>query len=522
MKGAPALLLRVALLFAVWEICGDLRLIADGALPSPSAILLQWWQDRDVYPRHIAATVWPAFIGFVLGNAIAIAAALAFVLAPALERLMRGFNIAVFAIPPIAISPVLVITLPGIWPQITLAAISVYFPTMVMTLLGLKDVDPRPMAVIRSYGGGNFAVLRWLRLRACLPGMLGGLRVAAPAAILGAILAEFGSGSRWGLGSFLLGSLGRGNPARIWGIGLTATAMAALAYALCALLARRYTASAGSVTIAAGVAIETPRHTGWHRLEDFALSCGALAIPFVIWWAVLAGFGVSPVIARGPLAVWTYLTSGPDAAEARSAILQALGQSLPWAGIGLVIALVVALGLAVLGVVWRGVTAALMPVSLVLQTMPLVALTPIVVLVFGRGIATTLVVTVAVTFFPAFITIAQGLSQVPKPALDLLDVYGATRMQKLRFVSLPGSLPHVCAAARLVAPAALLGVMIAEWLATGYGLGNLLNEARGELDYGMIWAVAFVAIAVSVGFYQLVRLIETRVLRRFQPASGAT
>ena len=243
-------------------------------------------------------------------------------------------------------------------------------------------------------------------------------------------------------------------------------------------------------------------------------------MPFIIWWAVLAAFGVSPVIARSPLAVWTYLFHGPDAAEARSAILQALGQSLPWAGIGLVIALSVALALAVLGVVWRGVTAALMPVSLILQTMPLVALTPIVVLIFGRGIATTLVVTVAVTFFPAFITIAQGLSQVPKPALDLLDVYGATRMQKLRFVSLPGSLPHICAAARLVAPAALLGVMIAEWLATGYGLGNLLNEARGELDYGMIWAVAFVAVAVSVGFYQLVRLIETRVLGRYQPAAG--
>jgi len=521
MKGAPTLLVKVVLLFVVWEICGDLRLIADGALPSPTAILLQWWQDRDVYPRHIAATVWPACIGFLLGNAIAIAGALAFVLAPALERLMRGFNIAVFAIPPIAIGPVLIITLPGIWPQITLAAISVYFPTMVMTLLGLKDVDPRPIAVIRSYGGGNLAVLRWLRLRACLPGMLGGLRVAAPAAILGAILAEFGSGARWGLGSFLLGSLGRGNPARIWGIGLTATAMAALAYALCALLARRYTTSARATTIAAGTALETPRHAGWHRLADLALSLGAIAIPFVIWWAILAGFRVSPVIARSPLAVWTYLADGPGAAEARSTILQALGQSLPWAGIGLVIALFVALGLAILGVLWRGVTAALMPVSLILQTMPLVALTPIVVLVFGRGIATTLVVTVAVTFFPAFITIAQGLSQVPKPALDLLDVYGATRMQKLRFVSLPGSLPHVCAAARLVAPAALLGVMIAEWLATGYGLGNLLNEARGELDYGMIWAVAFVAIAVSVGFYQLVRLIETRVLSRFQPASGA-
>jgi ABC-type nitrate/sulfonate/bicarbonate transport system permease component len=521
MKRHGMLLFQIALVLLIWEICGDFKWVADGALPSPSAIILQWWEDRAIYPPHIAATVEPAFIGFVLGDLIAILAAIAFVLVPAAERLMRGFNIAVFAIPPIAIGPVLVITLPGVWPQITLAAISVYFPTMVMTLLGLRDVDPRPMAVIRSYGGGDLALLRWLRLRSCLPGMLGGLRVAAPAAILGAILAEFGSGSRWGLGSFLLGSLGRGDPARIWGIGLTATAMAALAYALCALLAGRFTASSSSVTIAAGVADDTAPQGGWRRLGNGVLTLAAFAMPFLIWWGVLALSGVSPVIARTPLGVWNYLANGPDAADARAVVLQALGQSLPWAGIGLLISLAVALGLAIMGILWRGLTAALMPVSLVLQTMPLVALTPIVVLICGRGIATTLVVTVAVTFFPAFITIAQGLSQVPKPALDLLDVYGASRLQKLRYVSLPGSVTHLCAAARLVAPGALLGVMIAEWLATGYGLGNLLNEARGELDYGMIWAVAFVTIAVSVGFYQLVRLIETRLLRRFQPATGA-
>ena len=522
MRGTTQRLVTVAVLFLLWELVGDLRWIADGALPSPSAILWQWWADREVYPPHIAATIGPACIGFLIGNGIAIAAAVAFVLAPTVERLMRGFNIAVFAIPPIAVGPVLVITLPGIWPQITLAAISVYFPTVVMTLLGLKDIDPRPVAVIRSYGGGKLAVLRWLRLRACLPALLGGLRVAAPAAILGSILAEFGGGARWGLGSFLLGSLGRGNPPRIWGIGLTATAMAALAYAVCALLARRYTAGAASVTMAASAALDAPpRHRGWHRVADAALTLGAFALPFVIWWAILAVSGVSPVIARTPLGVWHYLATDAGAAEARMTIWLALGQSLPWAGIGLLIALSVALGLAVLGVAWRGVTAALMPAALILQTMPLVALTPIVVLLFGRGIATTLVVTVAVTFFPAFITLAQGLSQVPRPALDLLDVYGASRWQKLRFISLPSALPHVCAAARLVAPAALLGVMIAEWLATGYGLGNLLNEARGELDYGMIWAVAFVAVSVSVLFYQCVQLVETRVLARFQPGPGA-
>jgi ABC-type nitrate/sulfonate/bicarbonate transport system permease component len=513
--------LRLVILFTVWEVVGDSHLIAQGALPSPSAIVAQWWQDRAVYPPHIWATLEPAMIGFIIGNLIAAAAAFVFVLLPAAERLMRGFNIALFGIPPIALSPVLVITLPGEWPQIVLASVGVYFPTMVMTLLGLRDIDPRPIDVVRSYGGSEVAVLRWLRLRSCLPGLLSGLRVAAPAAILGAILAEFGSGARWGLGSFLLGSLGRGNPARIWGIGLTATLMAALAYGLCALLGRRYAASMTAVTIAGGRIDGRAPAGGSARLVQWLLTACALAMPFLIWWGILRGFGVSPVIARTPLGVWEYLTGAPDAADSRAAIWQALGQSLPLAGIGLLIALGVALSLAVVGMMWRHLTAVLMPAALILQTMPLVALTPMIVLLFGRGITTTLVVTVAVTFFPAFIIIAQGLDQVPKPSLDLLSVYGASRVQKLLMVSLPMSLPHLCAAARLVAPAALLGVMMAEWLATGYGLGNLLNAARGELDYGMIWAVAFVAVAVSVGFYQLVRSIEERLLRRYGAVSGA-
>jgi ABC-type nitrate/sulfonate/bicarbonate transport system permease component len=514
-------LLRFLILLSVWEVLGRWHLVAQGALPAPSAILLQWWQDRAVYAPHIWATLEPALIGFLLGDAIAALAALAFVLLPTFEGLMRGCNVAVFGIPPIALSPVLVITLPGQWPQIVLAAVGVYFPTMVLTLLGLRDIDARPIDVIRSYGGGDLAVLRFLRLRSCLPGFLSGLRVAAPAAILGSILAEFGSGARWGLGSFLLGSLGRGNPARIWGIGLTATAMAALAYGACATLSRLASASTAAVTIAGG-RIETRVTSGRSRMLRVLLAFGAFLAPFVLWWAILKGFGVSPVIAKTPLGVWDYLVNAPDAADAREAIAQALRESLPPAGIGLSVALSVALGLAVMGLIWRSLTALLMPAALILQTMPLVALTPMIVLLFGRGLVATLVVTVLVTFFPAFITIAQGLGKVPQASLDLLDVYGAGRLQKLRLVSLPMSLPYLCAAARLVAPASLLGVMIAEWLATGYGLGNLLNTARGELDYGMIWAVAFVAVALSVGFYQLVKLIEDGVLRRYGAASDGS
>jgi len=153
-------------------------------------------------------------------------------------------------------------------------------------------------------------------------------------------------------------------------------------------------------------------------------------------------------------------------------------------------------------------------VALVTQTMPLVALTPLLVLLLGRGTAVTLWITISVTFFPAYVMIAQGIAQVPRAALELPRAYGATGWVELRLVALPASIPWLFAAVRLTAPRALLGVMIAEWLATGRGLGNLLNQSRGYLDFGMIWTVAVVSVVISVGFYLLASWLETLVLRR--------
>lgn len=96
-------------------------------------------------------------------------------------------------------------------PRITLAALGVYFVTMSATVIGLSQHDSRAADLVRAYGGGKWQVLWRVQLRGALPAILSGFRIAAPAAVLGAILAEFGGGGRWGLGTYLLGSLGRGN-----------------------------------------------------------------------------------------------------------------------------------------------------------------------------------------------------------------------------------------------------------------------------------------------------------------------
>ncbi|MDR3473164.1 MAG: ABC transporter permease subunit [Devosia sp.] len=503
--------LRNALiLLAIWEIAGRLQLVASGALPAPSAVLARLWVDRADYPDHILATLQGALGGFVIGNVIAVAAGICFALFPVVARLARGVNVAIFALPAIAISPILVLTLSGMAPRYALAAIGCYFTTMTATVVGLTEVDARSVDVIRAYGGGRWKTLWLVQLRSAWPAILSGLRIAAPNAVLGSILAEFGGGGRYGLGTYLLGSLGRGEPDRLWGIGLVATLIAGLAYGLFALIARAVTSGTLAVTIPTGLPRgHDRRHSRW---TGAALTAVSLALPFALWWMLLAVLHVPSLIAKTPPDLFSYLFLSPMAAIAQQRLVGALAQTLPFTVAGMVAGLGFAFLLALSTQVYPAVVRAFMPVALVTQTMPLVALTPLLVLMLGRGPGVILWITISVTFFPAFVTMAQGLLLVPPAALDLPRAYGASISKQLRLVSIPASLPYLFAAARLTVPRALLGVMIAEWLATGTGLGNLLNQSRGYMDYGMIWTVAVTSVVISVILYQAVAAIERAVL----------
>ena len=307
----------------------------------------------------------------------------------------------------------------------------------------------------------------------------------------------------------------------MWGIGLAATAISALAYFSVDALARRFAANTQSATTQTGQSGPAPAQPWPQRV---AIALAAALLPFLFWWGcvqLFLGLGVSEVVLRGPLDVFAHLFAHENAAESMQRLLQALAQTLPYTLAGMGAGLAFAAALAVAGTVWRGLGQTLLPLSLVSQSMPLVALTPLVVLVFGRGASTILVITVSVTFFPAFVTIAQGLALVPSTVLDVVRAYGGGRWRQMRLIALPWALPYLCAAARLAAPRAFLGVMIAEWLATGTGIGNLLNESRGMMDFGMIWSVAVVAVLIAVALHAAVSAIERAVLRRYAMAAPA-
>jgi ABC-type nitrate/sulfonate/bicarbonate transport system permease component len=509
-----AVTMTVIVTLAAWEVVGRLQLIADGAFPPLSAVGMSLWTDRADYPAHLLATLRVAGIGFAVGNLIAVILAVCFALVPMLERLSRVLLVTLFCLPIVVVAPILGVAYEGDTPKVILAAMSVFFPTTVATLVGLRGAPPGALAVVRSCGGGRLRRLRLVQLRAGLPGFLAGLQVAAPGAMLGAILGEFLGGEK-GLGVYLLGSLGRADPARLWAIGLVATAVCAAGYGLFALLRRSL---AG---VDQEISVISPDMLGGlatgslvRRLWPAAAGVGVVVLG---WYLFLWSTGLPRPLVDSPVDVFTGLVTDPTAGQARRRLLSGLAESLPLAVAGVAAGLLVALALAVGLSLLPSVASSVMPFAFVSQTMPLVALTPLIALVFGRGALTIVMVTISVTFFPSFVTIAQGIAQTPRTALDVLRSVDADRWTVLRMVTVPHAVPSLFASARLAVPRALLGVVLAEQLVTGTGLGGLLGQSRGYLDYRMMWAIAVVVAVISVLAYAAVQRAETALLRHWSP-----
>jgi ABC-type nitrate/sulfonate/bicarbonate transport system permease component len=261
--------------------------------------------------------------------------------------------------------------------------------------------------------------------------------------------------------------------------------------------------------------LDLPRSTGidrrglWVRLGR-GLGSAALSIVMVVvvWKLFLVVFDVDPFVGRTPSDVWAHLVTAPDAAAHREELVRALLVTWRDALLGLVAGTLVALVGAVCFDRWRPVGRAVMPLAIGLQSVPLVALTPLIALVFGRGLATTTVIAGLVTFFPTLVIVNLALGAVPRPTSDLLRAYGASRSATLRLAQIPGALPALLASFRITMPLALVGALLAEWLVTGEGLGFLMLRSTVTFQYDQLWAAAWLVTACSIVLYSIVAAVE--------------
>lgn len=243
----------------------------------------------------------------------------------------------------------------------------------------------------------------------------------------------------------------------------------------------------------------------------------ALAVVLALWTFALWAFQVTPYIGKGPFDVFEYLFLVDNAAEHRALVSDALGQTLYNAGIGFSFGLLFALTIAILFTLSRSIEQALMPIAMLLRSVPLIAMAPILILIFGRGQTTVAVMGAIVVLFPALVNIVFGLRSASQSMLDVASVYGANRIAALRYVAFPSSLPSFFAAVKISVPGAITGALLVEWLATGQGIGYAIISAIGRAKTSEVWAYVVVITLVSILLYNLVGLIESYVLKRFSP-----
>jgi NitT/TauT family transport system permease protein len=184
--------------------------------------------------------------------------------------------------------------------------------------------------------------------------------------------------------------------------------------------------------------------------------------------------------------------------------------------IGFVLGSLLGLGLATAFVHSRLAERAFVPYVIASQTIPIIALAPLIVFALGQGVMSVVVIATYLTFFPVTIAMLRGLRSFDPRALELMRSYGASKTGIYTKLRLPASMPYFFTALKIAATASIVGAIIAE--DTGgisEGLGRVITTFNQYYSTGpeKLWAAIFVAGVLGIAFFVVIRVAEIIVLR---------
>ena len=196
----------------------------------PVAIIGYIDAHQTLLGRALAATFSSAAWGFLWGNLAAVCMAILVILVPKSQRIMSALALVLFCLPLVATGPILrVLYGPGDGPQITLAALAVYYTTYLALLVGLRSIPQSWSDLNRIYGQGAISELIHIRAMASIPYLIAGLQIAAPAAFLGAMIGEF-TGSERGIGVLILRAMLGLDAVATWTLAVMSASVTMVAY----------------------------------------------------------------------------------------------------------------------------------------------------------------------------------------------------------------------------------------------------------------------------------------------------
>lgn len=256
-------------------------------------------------------------------------------------------------------------------------------------------------------------------------------------------------------------------------------------------------------TVNATVTTNTTLKRTW-SLPPWLATTAVVLLVLILWEALTTIFAISDNILPGPVSVVTDADWGRVLEASISTTLATLA--------GFVVGNLVGFGLALLINASRTFSDIVYPMAVVVRAIPIVALAPFVTLAFGRGPEAAIVVAALIVFFPTLINVILGLRSVPTETLELLRVINAGTVFGYVKVKIPFALPSFVSALKISAPNAVLGVMTAEWIIGGSGLGRLVVQSWLSLDIATMWGAVILSAVVASAVFSLVAITERLLL----------
>ncbi len=235
---------------------------------------------------------------------------------------------------------------------------------------------------------------------------------------------------------------------------------------------------------------------------NFLPTALALAVIVLIWFAVSEGEIVPAFMLPSPGAVLSAFVNN-FSYMAKEAVF-----TLQEAVYGLAAGIVIAFVIATLMDKFEFIFKAFYPLLVISQTIPTIAIAPLLVLWMGYGMAPRITLVIITTFFPVAIGLLDGYKSVDEDSVNLLRSMGAGRVGIYRHVKLPSAVPGFFSGLRIASSYAVVGALIAEWLGGNNGLGVYMTRVKKAYSFDKMFAVIVFICLVSLLLMGLVRLIE--------------
>ncbi len=243
----------------------------------------------------------------------------------------------------------------------------------------------------------------------------------------------------------------------------------------------------------------------WRGISLLAIS---LSVGLVIWETITHLFNIPPFILPAPEMVWNsfWLVAGNGTLLRHT--LYTLLEVLAGLTLGVTLASVTGYFLAKFPTVEK----LLSPYVVASQAIPIVAIAPLLIIWFGPGLVSKILICALIVFFPVLINTIVGLQSVPEDLHDLMRSLQATKRQTFWLLEVPASLPIFLGGLRVGATLAVIGAVVGEFVGADRGLGFLVNRARAEYDTALVFVAIFTLVVLALSMYGIVTLLERRLL----------